>query len=206
MPDEGGNAQEQMVPISRLNAKIEEIKRLAAQNVELEKERVRLASLTMGHEANLEAATAKVAEMEALRQQLADQEARHADDLKRRDAAVLMATGDTYQIKNEKIQGLEWEEWKSSGTEQDFPTWWAARVQEPPDYFGGYGVAAGEPKASEPTAADDGLPPEKRAAVPGTKGTKPTPPPAPTKAPGEYTPEEWAQVRADVVSKIPGYR
>jgi len=202
MSDEPGAPappNEQMVPISRLNAQSEKIKQLEAALHESKKERERLASISLGAEANQEKAEAKVAELGALQQQVKDQEDRHAADM-------AMINGADYRITNPSIRNVEWQEWKDNGGDDDFETWLAGRISAPPDYYTGYKVEApapvvdGDPAATEPPAA---TPP---AAVPGTKGTKPAPPPAPGRAPGEYTPEEWKEVRGAVVEKVPGYK
>ena len=188
MSDEPGAPappNEQMVPISRLNAQSEKIKQLEAALHESKKERERLASISLGAEANQEKAEAKVAELGALQQQVKDQEDRHAADM-------AMINGADYRITNPSIRNVEWQEWKDNGGDDDFDTWLAARISAPPDYYTGYKVEAPAPVVDDATTTTEPAATTPPVAVPGTKGTKPAPPPAAVKALSEYTREEWA--------------
>ena len=203
MSDEPGAPappNEQMVPISRLNAQSEKIKQLEAALHESKKERERLASISLGAEANQEKAEAKVAELGALQQQVKDQEDRHAADM-------AMINGADYRITNPSIRNVEWQEWKDNGGDDDFETWLAGRISAPPDYYTGYKVEAPAPVVDgEPAPTTPATTP---VAVPGTKGTKPAPPPAGIKAIKDYTPEEWKnpETRAAALEhhKVKGY-
>ena len=73
MADEpGAPPTEQMVPISRMNAKIEENKALNAKLIEIGKEREKLAGLVLGYESRFEEAEKKLGDMGALQQQVRD--------------------------------------------------------------------------------------------------------------------------------------
>jgi len=195
MADEPGTPPtEQMVPISRMNAKTAENTELNKQLIAMKAEQERLAGLVLGYESRYKEAEAKSAEVPALQQQIEDLKAAHAE------ASAMVAAGlideDAQALARIKYGKLE------DGTE--FKAYLDGLVAEPPAWTGI--SRSDEVVTPEATAAGDGLPPAPPVAVPGTRNTLPTPPAAPDKAPGDYTPEEWATVRDDVVSKVPGYK
>ena len=191
MPEEdgqGGGGGSDMVPRARINAKNDEIALLNKKLIEIQGERERLAGLVMGYESRYKEAEAKVGEMEALRQQVQDIEARHTEDLAMMRAGIVDEDAQAFaRIKFAKAgDGKEFGAWVGEITASDPPAW--------------TGISRSDDAAHPPTelAAE---PPKPPTAIPGTRGTKPAPPPAPPIAINEIPKADWPAQRAAVLEK-----
>ena len=191
MPEEdgqGGGGGSDMVPRARINAKNEEIAGLNKRIIELQAEREKLAGLTMGYESRFKEAEAKVAEFDAIKQQVQDQEARHAEDL------AMMRAG----IVDEDAQAFARIKYAKAGDGKEFGAWVGEiTASDPPAWTGISRSDEAVPPPTEPPAESTKPP----AAIPGTRGTKPAPPPAPPIAINEISKEDWPAQRAAVLEK-----